>query len=145
MKKSLAALLAVVASGASFLLGARVGVTAFSQADAQYRASIAAGQLRLIEAQHLDELKQMKELELNARLADHGRYLESHFKWLWPDLASQDDEAITSAARYRATHPFEEPDLSKGADLSDPFIQGVVAGQKENRVLIEKVVSSYAL
>jgi hypothetical protein len=149
MKIPIAALIVVVTSGLSFYAGTRVGVTSFTQADAKFKASVTAGEIRLIEQRRFDDLKGTKELELDSHLANHGRYMSSNLKWLWPGLQSEDDNAITSAVRYRTSHPFEEPDLSKpenwneGVDLTSPFVQDVMAGQKESQTLVKKVVETY--
>ena len=140
----------ILAFAASFFFGTRLGVTAYMQAEAQYRASITAGELRLLERQRIDTLKEVKEIELNRHLADHGRYMDSKFKWLWPMHKSKDNRPIKSAVRYRVSRPFHDPDLSKpegwkeGVDLESPFVQDVIAGQKENQAQIRKVLEAYS-
>ena len=149
MRIALVVVLMAAAAAAGFLVGTRVGVTSFVQADAKYKASIAAFQLRQIEQQRLEDLKTAKEIELNMHLADHGRYMDSNLKWLWPGLQAEDDKAIASAVQYRTSHPFVEVDFSKAeswkesVDINSPFAQGVIAGQKENEAQLKKVVEAY--
>ena len=68
---------------AAFLLGTRIGVSQFMLSDAQYRASILSGELKLIKAGKVHVIADAKEIELDGELANHGRYMESHFAWLF--------------------------------------------------------------
>ena len=150
MKNTVAAILIIVSAATSFLVGTRVGVASFTSADAQYQASITAGELRLLDLQRFQDLRTAKEIELNAHLASHGRHMESHLRWLWPELHAADNRAINNAVQYRISHPFAEPDLSKqdnwsdGVDLRSSFAKSVIAGQKQNQALVDRVLKTYA-
>ncbi|MDB5804344.1 MAG: hypothetical protein JWN73_1666 [Betaproteobacteria bacterium] len=89
------------------------------------------------------------ELELDAKLADHGRSMESRFTWLFPELGPGDDAAIRRAVAYRQKNPYRAPDLSRpeswkpGMDMHDKFVLDTIEGQKTQRLYRQKVLDAY--
>jgi hypothetical protein len=140
---------ALLAAPIAFWFGARVGVEEFQYADAKSRAAIVTFQLEKIQRQDIAALESGMQIELNLHLADYGRYLQSNWKWLWPEADSSGDRAIRHAAMFRVAHPFEGPDLSlasawkPGMSMSDPFIAGVVDVQRKNKQLVTMVLAKY--
>jgi hypothetical protein len=146
----IAAVLAGVALAAiTFWEGSRIGVQQFEFADAKYKASILAFQLQALKRQNMSTLETGMQIELNTRLAQHGEYLESNWKWLWPELHSETDREIKGAVKFRLENPYSEPDMSSpsnwnsGMDMSDPFVIGVIAGQRRNKELVAKILAKY--
>jgi hypothetical protein len=144
-----AAFLSGVGLGAiGFWEGSRVGVREFQLADAKYEAFLTVYQLKALKRQDLTGLETWMQIRLDGSLALHGAYLDSHWKWLWPDLASSDRE-IKDAAKFRLEHPFSEPDASSptfwkaGMDMNDPFVLYAIEGQRRNKELIAKVLAKY--
>ena len=133
----------------AFYAGSRVGVREHYLADSQYQAAITAGNLRIIERNQIETLKTSEEIQLDGDLATYGAYLDSRWKWLWPELQPETPRAIKSAVEYRASHPFDEPalgdpkNLAPGVSTNDPFVLEIVEGQKRNQAQIERVVRMY--
>lgn len=139
----------LVGIAAAFVLGARVGVTEFLYADAQYKASILAYQLEALRAGKPAIVITGMETSLNGELANHGKYMESRLTWLWPDLRSEDDRPIMNAVAYRIAHPYDEPDESKpeswnpGADMNSQFVKDTIEGQRIMNSYRDKVLRHY--
>src|SRR5215467_9231958 len=93
-----------------FPAGTRVGVSEFMLADAQYKASILSAQIKAIKSGKVEPVLAAMEISLNAELAMHGQYMDSHLSWLWPELRSKDDAAIRRAVAYRLANPYQGPD-----------------------------------
>lgn len=133
----------------AFGIGARVGVSEFLYADAQYRASIFATQLQALRAGKSESIITELEIALNGELANHGRYMESNLTWLWPHLKSKDDRPIRKAVTYRMTNSYEDPDLSKpenwktGMDMNNQFVKDIIEGQKILNRYIQKTLKQY--
>src|SRR5262249_19698985 len=142
---------AVFATGLAIgaLIGARVGVWEFTLADAQYKASLLASDIKAIKAGNNERVLTAMEISLNAELAKHGEYMDSYLWWLWPELRSSDDHPIRSAASYRLANPYEGPDLERpenwkpGIDMQHPFVRDVIEGQKVQREYVRKVLQRY--
>jgi hypothetical protein len=130
-------------------IGARVGLWEFVLADAQYKASLLASDIKSIKAGDSERAVTAMEISLNAELAKHGQYLESHLWWLWPELRSGDDRPIRTAVSYRLASPYVGPDLEKpenwksGIDMQHPFVREVVEGQRIQREYMRKVLQRY--
>lgn len=109
MKRSRVVFAVVFAIGvaAAFVAGARVGVNEFLYADAQYKAAILAWQLHHLRAGKTEGVIERMENSLDDELARHGLYLESHLRWLWPDMKDDDDNAIRDGVAYRLAHPHD--------------------------------------
>lgn len=114
MKKAIiiAVVFALGLAGA-FVLGARVGGNELLYADAQYKTAILAWQLHNLRSGKADAVIARMEASLDAELARHGKYLESRFAWLWPDLRADDESAIRDGVSYRLAHPHEADDSVK--------------------------------
>lgn len=120
--------------------------------DAQHRASILAHEIKWLKAGKIDRVVESKEIELDASLANYGRHLNSSYRWITEYVAGtpEDSESISHAVRYRLENEYEGPDMSSpsswknGADMNSDFIQEVIDGQKENKILIKQVLDSYA-
>jgi len=140
---------ALITGPIAFWFGARVGVEEFQLADAKYRASIRAFEIERLQRQDVETIESSMQIDLNFQLANHGRYLQSHWNWLWPELESATDSEIRRAVQFRIAHPFEEPDMSSpaswkaGASMTDPFILNVIEGQRENKALVASVLARY--
>ena len=139
----------LVASFAAFVLGVRVGAGQFFLSDAQYRASILSGELKLIKAGKVQVIANAKELELDGELANYGRYMESHFTWLFPELTPEDDQAIRRAVTYRLDNPYKSTDFSKaesfnpGTNMNDKFVLDLIEGQKWQKHYMQKTMDAY--
>ena len=139
----------LVGISAAFVAGTRVGVSEFLYADAQYKASILATQLKALRAGKTEPVIVGMEISLNGELANHGRYMETHLAWLWPELRPKDDQAIRNAVAYRMTNPYEGPDLSKpenwnpGIDMESPFVKDTIEGQRILQHYLQKVLKLY--
>ena len=139
----------LVGISAAFVIGVRVGVSEFLYADAQYKASILASQLRALRAGKTDPIIVGMEISLNGELANHGKYMESHLTWLWPDLKSKDDRPIRNAVTYRMANPYEGPDHSKpenwnpGVDMDNQFVKDTIEGQRILNHYLQKVLKHY--
>lgn len=146
----LAGLLCGVGLGVfGFWIGLRTGAQEFQFADAQYKASIVAFQLERLSGGDIATLDTLMQIELDYQLALHGEYLDSNWRWMWPEAASPTDREIKHAVNYRLHHPFTEPDMSSpaswktGVEMNDPFVLEVIAGQRHNKELIAKVLAKY--
>jgi hypothetical protein len=130
-------------------IGARIGLWEFMLADSKYKASILASDIKSIRAGNTERVVTAMEISLNGELAKYGEYMESHLWWLWPELRSSDDRPIRDAVSFRLAHPYEGPDLEKpenwkpGIDMQDPFVRGVVEGQRAQREYVRKVLQRY--
>lgn len=139
----------LVGISAAFVIGARVGVSEFLYADAHYKASILATQLRALRAGKPDAIIASMEISLNAELANHGKSMESHFTWFWSDLKSKDDRPARNAVTYRMANPYEGPDHSKpengnpGTDMDSQFVKDKIVGQKILNHYLQKVLKHY--
>jgi hypothetical protein len=64
-------------------------------------------------------------------------------------MESATDREIRHAVKFRIENPFEGPDMSlpsswkAGVDMSDPFVVGVLAGQRQNKELVATVLARY--
>jgi hypothetical protein len=111
MKKAITiAVVSVVGLAGAFVLGARVGVSEFLYADAQYKTAILAWQLHNLHAGRSAPVIARMEKSLDDELARHGKYMESRLAWLWPDLRADDEAAIRDGVSYRLAHPHEADD-----------------------------------
>lgn len=132
-----------------FVVGTRVGVNQFLLSDAQYKASILTAQLQMMKTGKADRVIEMMEINLNAEIANHGRFMDSHFSWLFPELVSKTDDQIRAAVAYRKANPYTDPDMSKveswkaDMDMTSPFILDTIEGQKQNRRYFGDVMSAY--
>ena len=133
----------------SFYAGSRIGTREHIFADSQYRAALVVANIRRIEKGQVDYLKDLYEVELNMHIARHGDYLDSKFKWLWPELQPETSRAIKTAVDYRIKYPFKEPDFANPKNrephvfADDSFLLEVIEGQKQNQRQIEKVLKEY--
>ena len=90
-----------------------------------------------------------KELELDGELANYGKYMESHFAWLFPELTPADDQAIRRAVAYRLENPYTSTDFSKpesfnpGTNMSDKFVLDLIEGQKLQKHYMQKTMDAY--
>lgn len=139
----------LIAAPVAFWFGARVGVREFQLADAKYRASIVAHKLGQLQRQDFASVESGMQIELNSQLANHGRHLQSKWRWMWPELESATDGEIRYAAKFRIENTFEEPDMSSpaswkpGIAMTDPFIVNVVEGQRQGKALVAMVLDQY--
>ena len=130
-------------------IGTRVGLWEFMLADAQYKASLLATDIKAIKAGTTEQVVTGMEISLNAELAKHGEYMESYLWWLWPELRSSDDGPIRRAVSYRLANPYEGPDLAKPEnwkpeiDMQDRFVREVVEGQRIQREYMNRVLQRY--
>ena len=150
MKKlALVVIVFVIGGAVGFVAGARVGVWEFMLANAQYQASILATQIKSIKAGKTEPIIAGMEISLNGELSKHGQYMESYFRWLWPELKSKDDQPIRRAVAYRLANPYPGPDLSKpehwnpGIDMQDEFVKGVVERQRIEERYLDRVLKHY--
>ncbi len=139
--------LILLSSSTAFWGGTRVGVEQFQLAESQYRASIAVHELEWLAAGDLERLQMVREISINAWLAQHGRYLDSNFKWLWPELRAADDDAIKRAVSYRLDNPYDMPEVgpdltATGADAA--FVEKLEQLQKRAQQDMNRVLDLYA-
>ncbi len=139
----------LVTSFGAFVLGARFGIDQFLLSDAQYKASILSGELKLIKAGKVQVIADAKEMELDGEIANHGRYMQSHLGWLFPEMTPPDDQAIRRAVAYRLENPYIGPDLSKpeswnpGTKMRDAFVLDVIEGQKQQKLYMQRAIDAY--
>ena len=132
-----------------FLTGARVGMYQFLLADAQYKASILSAEIKRLKAGKVASIVEAMEINLDSELANHGRYMESHFTWLFPELIPKDDQAIRRAVAYRLSNPVAGPDLSKpeswnpGINMDDQFVRETIEGQMVLKRYLQKTLDAY--
>lgn len=150
MKKTvLVAALFLAGLAIGFGMGARVGTYQHGLADAQYKASILAFQLQALKAGKPEPALAGMEISLSGEIANHGRYMDSHLKWLWPEMMSEDDQPIRRAVAYRLANPYELPDHTKpenwrpGVDMESAFVKKIIEGQKEMNTYLEKVLKHH--
>ncbi|MDP9941332.1 hypothetical protein [Ectopseudomonas alcaliphila] len=105
MKKIILIIIGIVLLVGSFVLGACVGITAFLQADAQFRASIATYNLKALDANRLDALRTSLELDVDGNLWLYSKGVNNPFLVLWPELTSQGIESLKHTASYRYQNP----------------------------------------
>lgn len=133
-----------------FFVGSRVGTYEHALADAQYKASVLAYELRALKAGKSEPIVTTKEISLNGELANHGRYMESNFGWLWPQLRSSDESPIRRAVAYRLENPYRMPDLASsanwnpGIDMNSDFVKEAIQGQHEMDQHVQRVLRHYA-
>lgn len=151
MKKAFIIFLAfAVGLAFGFPVGTRVGVSEFMLANAQYEASILSAQIKAIKSGKVEPVLTAMEISLNAELANHGRYMDSHLSWLWPELRSKDDRSIRSAVAYRLANPYQSPDLAKpeswkpGIDMESEFVQQIIENKRTQERYLRKVLERYA-
>ena len=135
--------------GAGFLLGTRVGVHQFLIADAQYKASILSTEVKLVKAGKLEPIIKSMEINLDSELANHGRYMESHLTWLFPELIPRDDQAIRRAVAYRLENPFTAIDFYKPESwnpeikMDDQFVRDAIEIQKLQKRYLQRTIEAY--
>jgi hypothetical protein len=105
MKNILLTLLGIVVLGLTFVIGARVGTQAHLQADAQYKASIAAYNLKALDSNKLDNLRISLEFNVDDNLWLHAQGINNPFLILWPELTNNGNSSLKNAAEYRFQNP----------------------------------------
>src|SRR5690349_9712592 len=150
MKKALAFVIVfVLGMAVGFPIGARVGMWQFMLGDSQYKASILTAQITALKSGRLEPVITGMEIVLNSEIAMHGRYMESHFSWLWPELKSANDEPIRRAVAYRLANPYVGSDFTKpenwnpDVDMNSEFVRGVIDGQRIEEYYVRKVLDYY--
>ncbi|MBC3808976.1 hypothetical protein H8K52_16675 [Undibacterium seohonense] len=108
---TLFALYSFVLFGAAFIIGSRVGAYQAMIGDAQNKALLDVYALKCLKKGCIEPLITEKEISLNGQIALHGRWVESNFKWLFPEFATQDSTNIHEAVKYRLENPYTMPDL----------------------------------
>lgn len=149
--KKLLAFVGVFALGIAVGLpiGARFGLWEFKLAEAQYKASILASQIQALRAGKVQPIISGMEITLNSELAMHGRYMESSFWWLWPELQSEDETSIRRAVAYRNANPYRGVDHTKaenwapGVDMNSGLAKAVIEGQRIEEHYLRKVLDHY--
>jgi hypothetical protein len=132
-----------------FVTGARVGMYQFLLADAQHKASILSAEIKRLKAGKVASIVEAMEINLDGELANHGRYMESHFTWLFPELTPPDDQAIRRAVAYRLENPYTSIDFSKpesfkpGINMNDQFVLDLMEGQKLQKHYMQKTMDAY--
>jgi hypothetical protein len=146
MKKIIITILWIVSVCTAFYFGSRIGARENWLADAQYRAAVASGQLRLLDEDRSETLREVLNIELDSDLVAYGAYLDSRWKWLWSELQPETSRAVTSAAKYRASHPFSPPDLGdpKNNKSDASFRSKLASEQEENQLTVARIVAMYA-
>lgn len=148
-KKILFGVIILIVFVAGFYSGARVGAHEFLLANSQYEASVLAYQLQALRAGNVETIIETKEIELDGKLAQHGRFLEGYFRWLWSSYFPSDTRSIRSAVRYRVDKPFDGPDFTNpdswnpGIKMDEPFVQETIEGQEMLNHYKEKVINLY--
>ena len=142
MRNVVVLLCALVIAAISFYAGSRIGQRQYTLADSQYSASLAAVNLKLLDADP-ETLRKVFQVQLSTALANHGRYLKSSWKWLWPDFIAQDDHAIRRAVKYRLEHPYAEIEPAFNEKVDPEFRNQVSADFAENQRYVEAVVNAY--
>jgi len=97
--------------GSAFIIGSRVGAYQTMIGDAQNKALLDVYALKRLKKGSIEPLITEKEISLNGQIALHGRWVESNFKWLFPEFATQNSTNIQEAVRYRLENPYTMPDL----------------------------------
>ena len=150
MKKlSIFLLVFLVGMSTGVVVGVKVGLEEFVLAEAQYKASSLAFQLAALKAGKTEPIITGMEISLDYELANHGKYMESHLTWLWPDLKSKDDRVIRRAVAYRLATPYKAPDQSKpenwnpGIDMESQFVKDTIEGQRILNHYLQKVLKHY--
>lgn len=149
--KKLLAFVGVFALGIAIgaAVGARLGLWEFKLAEAQHRAAILASQIQALKAGKVEPIISGMEIILDSELAMHGRYMESSFQWLWPELRSEDDELIRRAVAYRLANPRRSVDHTKadnwapGVDMNSELVKAVIEGQRIEEHYLRKVLEHY--
>ena len=135
-----------------FYFGFKKGPEEFLYWDAQYKASLLAFELEALKAGNIDGEIENKERSLNSELADHGRYLNSKYGWLFHHFTGRefDPKYIKKAVEYRLENPYTGEDLSDPkswkpkTDMNSEFVQQVIEVQKEQQELIKRVTDLYS-
>ena len=150
MKKTILVVLWVLSLAATFYVGTRIGARENGLAYSQYRAANIAANLKLIEKNKIDDLKSILETDLNGEIATYSYYLDSDWKWLWPEYwADKQPKGIIYAVQYRKSHPYVEYDFanpknrSPNVPANNPFIVELIEGQKQNLKRVNRVVKLY--
>ena len=139
----------VVGCAGSFLWGTRVGVDTHAYADAQYQAALLTYEIGYLQQGKIDQLKELKEIDLNAKLAYYYIYEHGISRWLWPELASPDRKQIIFAATYRKNNPYHDPSLSSACpptctDAEVQFAHELAEWQVTSTQHRDAVVERYA-
>jgi hypothetical protein len=149
MKKIVLSLIAVLGMLLGFVAGARFGTYEFTLATAQYNASLLTYQIKALKAGKSQAIIEAMEISLNGELAKHGRYLESHLTWLWPELRSPGEDAIRMAVAYRLANPYQRRDLSEpaswqeGVDMESEVVKHAIERQMMLQHHVAKVLTHY--
>lgn len=72
----------VLSLAATFYVGTRIGAQENWLAHSQHRAAIIVANLKLIEKNKIDVLKDVLETDLNGEMVTYSYYLDSDWKWL---------------------------------------------------------------
>ncbi|MCG7941452.1 MAG: hypothetical protein N0C88_21755 [Candidatus Thiodiazotropha lotti] len=149
MKSAVSLISLVVVFFVGLKLGFYLAPSEFIYRDAQYKSAILAFEIKSLKSGNIDMIIESKEINLDAELANHGRYLISNLSWLLPRRSNEDDRAILSAVYYRVENPYTSPDASKpgfwksGVDLDSAFVEQTIQGQKELEELKGMVLDNY--
>lgn len=97
---------------ASFYMGTRVGAEQNTWGTAQFRLMTHYGYLK---RGSLEEVRSLANQQLDFELSDHMLWVNSSWRWLFPELIIENDKYAAAAAEYRMANPYihRQLDLSK--------------------------------
>jgi len=146
MKKTLLVIIVVFLMALSFIIGSRIGVEAYLQSDAKFKAVLASIYLQYIDSGKIDNLKTALSSDLDIDIYLHAQSERNFFIYLFPEMnfgtenKASAESALVRASTYRKNHPSGFP--------SKEIIESASEEQKKNYQefsnTINGVVTKYA-
>lgn len=130
---------------ASFIVGARLGISGFIQADAKFKAGLAVADLKRLDEGDIEGVRDSLEFTLYHNLALHAQGQRNPLSMIWPELGIIGNKELSNKALQNATKYYKE---NVGAYVSEEelasYPEVLQSSVRADHELIEKVVSEYA-
>jgi len=119
-KVAIAILVLGVTFAAGFWGGVQLGVHQFALLEGSVKASLLAGELRVLRTGNNEKLIGAKEIELDGEIVKAFRFRDEGHPWmLWPHASAYEHERyLRNVARYRKEYPSPARPLEFGGDES---------------------------
>jgi len=123
MKKIITLLVFTLLLALSFFAGNHYGANNYLLANSANRALVLAMELRMLRADNTSDLIYIKETELSSEFRFHEQYINSNFKWMFPNVTEHAEENMRQAAKYRLEFPYttskiENPDTEFSSQMN---------------------------
>lgn len=130
---------------ASFIIGARLGVSGFIQSDAKFKAGLAVADLKRLDEGNIDGVRESLEFHLYHNLGLHAQSQSNPLSLLWPELGIVSNQALSTSALQNAAKYYKE---NIGSYVSEEelasYPEELQASVRADNERVEKIVSKYA-